>query len=390
MRIAILGPYPYPPDRGRLLGGVEAVVVYLSEALRRYYGAEIHVITLDQRAARYQRFERPDGATVHLLPRARLGHILHYAQDIPRLCQLLRALRPDIAHAQGASVYIGAVQQVPEIPSVITLHGVLKREAKFSDGLWSWLQWQRRTQYEALVCTRHPQVIVCNPYITEEFGAQLRGHCYPLENPVDEAFFSVTTPASSRIAVMPGRIIKRKGILDLIEAWSQVARAVPNAHLRLCGEIESEPVYVQQVRDRVAALGLTESVSFQGECTRDDMVNHFAAAGLITLASYQETSPVAISEAFAAGRPVIATRAGGVAHMIADGQTGYHLAPGDHQTLATRLITLLSDDQARQQMGAAAQAQAQHRFHPRAVAAQTMTIYQQIIATHQQARLPVA
>lgn len=378
MRIALLGPYPYPPDSGRLLGGVEAVVVYLSEALRREHGAEVHVITLDQRARRYERLTRRDGATVHLLPRARLGHILHYRQDIPRLRRLLRALRPDVAHAQGASVYIGGVQSVPEIPAVITLHGVLKREARFADGLWNWLQWRRRTQYEALVCGRAGHVIVCNPYITEEFGAALTGTLYPLENPVDEHYFSVETDPTPRVAVMPGRIIKRKGVLDLIDAWAEVARTLPDARLHLCGETWSEPGYVAQVRERIAARGLGGTVVWRGELGRDEMVAELRGAGLVTLASYQETSPVAISEAFAAGRPVVATRAGGVAHMIDEGITGHHLDRGDVATLAARLTALLGDDVARQQMGAAARAQARHRFHPRAVAAATMQIYEEV------------
>lgn len=380
MRIAILGPYPYPPDRASFLGGVEAVVDALAGALSHYHQAEVHIVTCDQAAGRYHRFERADGVTVHVLPRARMGHILHYRLDIPRFRRLLRELQPDVLHAHGAGIYSGVTQHTPEIPAVITLHGLLRREAVFSDGLWSRLQWYRRVQYETQICRRARHVVVVNPYVTEELGALLRGQLYNVENPVDERFFTIEAPPASHRVLMPGRIVARKGVLDLVTAWATVRAAVPDAELRLCGEIESEPAYVAQVRARAEALGVTDSVVFCGALTPEAMLAEYAAAGVVALASYQETAPVVISEAFAAGRPVVATRAGGVAFMVDEGVTGHHLPVGAVDVLAERLIALLQDDARRGRMGAAAREQAWERFHVQAVAARTVDIYRRAIA----------
>lgn len=384
MRTVILGPYPYPPTRSSLLGGVEAVVHALSGALQRYHQAEVHIITCSPAATRYDRFERADGVVVHALPRARMGHVLHYFFDIPSLRRLLRGLRPDIAHAHGASVYSGVTQYTPEIPAVITLHGLLRREASFSsdEDLWGRLQWYRRAQYETKVCRQARHVVVVNPYVTEELGSLLRGQLYSLENPVDETFFAIESLPTSRRVLMPGRIVSRKGVLDLVSAWAQVRAAVSDAELRLCGETESEPGYVAQVRARAEALGVAESVVFCGALPPEAMLEEYAAAGVVALASYQETAPVIISEAFAAGRPVVATRAGGVAFMIDEGVTGHHVPVGAVGMLAARLIAVLTDDGRREQMGAAARAQAHERFHVRAVAARTVDIYQRVIADH--------
>ncbi|MCZ7568433.1 MAG: glycosyltransferase family 4 protein [Ardenticatenaceae bacterium] len=390
MRIAILGPYPYPPDRASFLGGVEAVVHSLAGALRRYHQAEVHVITCNQAAKHYDRFERADGVVVHALPRARMGHVLHYIFDIPPLCRLLRSLQPDIAHAHGASIYSGVTQHTPEIPALITLHGLLRREAVFSEGLWSRLQWHRRTQYETKVCTRARNIVVVNPYVTEELGGLLRGRLYNVENPVDESLFTIESLPTSHRVLMPGRIVARKGVLDLVAAWAHVRAAVPDAELRLCGEIESERAYVARVRAQAEALGVADSIVFCGALTPEAMLEEYAAAGVVVLASYQETAPVIISEAFAAGRPVVATRAGGVAFMVDEGVTGHHLPVGAVDVLAARLIALLHNDARRCQMGSAARAQAQERFHVRAVAARTVDIYQQVIADHRRTSRPRA
>jgi glycosyltransferase involved in cell wall biosynthesis len=67
-------------------------------------------------------------------------------------------------------------------------------------------------------------------------------------------------------------------------------------------------------------------------------------------------------EAMAAGRPVVAYRTGGVPEMVADGETGFLVEPGDHRSLAGRIVALARDPELRRRFGAAAARKARAEF----------------------------
>jgi glycosyltransferase involved in cell wall biosynthesis len=84
---------------------------------------------------------------------------------------------------------------------------------------------------------------------------------------------------------------------------------------------------------------------------------------------------VAIAEAMAAGRAVVATRVGGVPFMVADGRTGLLVEPGDVRGLADAAITLLKDPERRLAYGRAARFEAERRFRLEAVVERTIGLY---------------
>ena len=104
-----------------------------------------------------------------------------------------------------------------------------------------------------------------------------------------------------------------------------------------------------------------------------------ATCTAVALAAYQETAPVTIAEAMAAGCPVVATAVGGVPDLIEDGQTGLLSPAADVDALAVNLRRLLDDAALSQRLGLAGQAAAQARFHPVAVAAKTRALYNQVM-----------
>jgi glycosyltransferase involved in cell wall biosynthesis len=78
---------------------------------------------------------------------------------------------------------------------------------------------------------------------------------------------------------------------------------------------------------------------------------HIAEADLAVLASYGEGIPVALMEAFAQKRPVIATRVGGIPELVKDGINGRLVTPGDEVELAAAIEAVLSDRAAAARMG---------------------------------------
>jgi glycosyltransferase involved in cell wall biosynthesis len=123
---------------------------------------------------------------------------------------------------------------------------------------------------------------------------------------------------------------------------------------------------------------LQGNVSFLGRLDQRQLVEAYAGCSLVASASRQETAPMALAQALATGRPVVATRVGGIPWLVDDGITGFLVDVGDVRALADRLAELLANDCKRRQMGASGSRVAQERFGPDIVARSTVQVYQTV------------
>ena len=128
-----------------------------------------------------------------------------------------------------------------------------------------------------------------------------------------------------------------------------------------------------------ADLGVAGKVTFTGALPPDAIKAHLAAADIVLLASEQETAPVTIAEAMAAGRPVVATDVGGCAAMVADGATGRIVPPKDPRALAAAVTDLLADPARCAALGQAGRAAAEARFRLSAVIDATTAVYRRVL-----------
>jgi glycosyltransferase involved in cell wall biosynthesis len=173
--------------------------------------------------------------------------------------------------------------------------------------------------------------------------------------------------------IMLSRLTHLKGSHVLLEAMVQVQQALPDVAVYLVGD-DSLPEHLDYV------AGLKEFISrhqlrhiyFTG--WRADRLSILALMDILVQASSAEGVPGAILEAMAMGKPVIATRVGGIPGLVQDGENGLLLEPGDAQGLAQAIITLAHDPQLRQRLGARSQQMAQ-KFSLEAFGANLQAIY---------------
>ncbi|MCL6447510.1 MAG: glycosyltransferase family 4 protein [Armatimonadetes bacterium] len=116
----------------------------------------------------------------------------------------------------------------------------------------------------------------------------------------------------------------------------------------------------RQLESEAISLGLQNRVVFTGE--REDVPAILPVFDIFVLPSLTEGFPLTILEALAAGRPVIATRVGGIPEAIVDNYTGLLVKPGDPAGLALAIAELLSDRERALALGRAGQACARDRF----------------------------
>jgi glycosyltransferase involved in cell wall biosynthesis len=279
-------------------------------------------------------------------------------------------------------IYAVAAVHAP-YPHVATAHGIFSREADFATGLASRARRFLDSRYERYCLSRVQNLISISPYVDEEVAriGGFRGRIFRIENPVADAYFTVKAEAQEATILFAGRVIPRKDLLGLLRAVTRVRREVPEVCLRVAGETDSAPTYVETCRQYIQQQDLGHLVRFLGSLPMDEMLQEYARCALLVLSSKQETAPVAVAEAMAAGRPVVATRVCGVPHMVEHGASGLLVDYGDVDGMAAALVEILRDGQLRLQMGQRGREMAKERYRSDAVAGKTREAYLRLSQT---------
>jgi glycosyltransferase involved in cell wall biosynthesis len=365
----------------RISGGPEAVVVQLADGLRRLPGMEVHIFTASSRVV-VDSVQQRDGVTVHRLRLRRVPRWTLVRANAHALGQAVRRIAPDVAHAHSGGTW-GDAALSSGAPTVITVHGVIRQEAQvFRRYGLTWrqrLSWRYEEWYERRGLARASDVIAISPYIADFYRSMTPARMHLVENPVADAYFDLPDATEPGVILCAGRIVRRKNVLGLLQAFAELQRSVPETRLRLAGDEHSEPDYAAQCRQFVADHGLGEAVSFLGWLDEPAMQAEYSRCACLALPSWQETAPVAIEQAMAAGKVVVASDVGGVPHLLAGGQAGLLAPPDDHTGLVEALRQAVQDDALRQRLGQAARREAEIRFRASVVARQTVAVYQAII-----------
>jgi glycosyltransferase involved in cell wall biosynthesis len=153
-----------------------------------------------------------------------------------------------------------------------------------------------------------------------------------------------------------GRLVPIKHTGLLIRAFAEVHGRQPRARLLVVGDGECR-VDLERL---VGELNLTGSVCFTGWQT--NLIDVYGAMDVVALTSRNEGTPVALIEAAAAGKAIVATRVGGVSDVVETERTGLLVPDDDLAALVSALERLVVDSALRVRLGAAARASSIRRF----------------------------
>ncbi len=166
-----------------------------------------------------------------------------------------------------------------------------------------------------------------------------------------------------------------KGHMDLVDAARTVVGEFPSARFLLVGRDSGA---MDAVRDRIAALGLERHVLLAG--LRTDAVRIAAASSFVVHPSHEEGFSNTILEAMAAGKAVVATRAGGNPEAVVDGETGILVPPRDPSSLSAAILSLLRDPECTRAMGAAGRRRAVERFSVERMTREIESLYESLLS----------
>ncbi len=345
----------YPPA----LGGVEATLEQLVARLREN-GVEVDVVTTD--LSRNHPFTRLPAlptdrdAGIH---RCRAFRTLPLPLGLgivaPGMVTALDRMDADLIHAHAFGyfpTFVGAwIRKRHAVPLVVTTHVDPGRGMAFS-GLYH--------RFVARETLRRADRVIVQSIAEREFLTRLGvDPAFVVRIPTGialEEFVPSTSPSTSFRILYVGRIDReQKGIPTLIRALARLPKSL-DWTVRLVGDDwgGSEPA-----RALAADLGIDRRLSVEVAPPRPRVLAAFRDADLFVLPSRFESFPRVLLEAMASGLPIVATRVGGVAESVVEGENALLVPPDDPAMLAASILRIASDGPLRSRFAAASRRRAE-------------------------------
>lgn len=275
------------------------------------------------------------------VPRLLGAHAPIYAASVAPIVAGLRGkadvILSPFAYPDGvASILLG---EALGVPVAIKLHGGDMNVGAKLPGPGRWIRWAfpRAARIVAVSDPLADAAVRC--------GAP-QSRVDVVQDGVDSRVFRVRDAAevraklgvdpSRRLLVFVGRLEKRKGVFELLEAFARLAPRHADVDLVLVGDGDD----TARCRELAAPLGAR--VRLTGNLGMLEVADWLAASTLLTLPSYAEGTPNVVIEALASGRPVVASRVGGIPDMVHDPRMGELHAPEDIESLAGALDAALA------------------------------------------------
>jgi glycosyltransferase involved in cell wall biosynthesis len=166
-------------------------------------------------------------------------------------------------------------------------------------------------------------------------------------------------PQDAQVAGFVGRIVRDKGLIELVRAWQTLREEFAGLHLLIAGPFESQDPIPADVE---SALRTDPRIHLAGVV--EDMPSLYRAIDLLVLPTYREGFGTVLLEASAMELPVVATRIPGCIDAVRDGETGILVPAQDAAALAGAVGTYLRDAELRRRHGCNGRTRVLRDFHP--------------------------
>ncbi len=371
MKIVLVSDYYFP----HVGGGVERVVEELAHNFLKF-GHEVRVVTFNPDG--WPSKEMTDGIEIVRIPSVNLQPMVGVPAALNAGLGMRRLLEDaDVIHAHNIFFLLSLLTTLsrPKAPIITTMHvGSLANLTGLTGAIGRLYE---RT-VGRFILRRSEAVTVVSPSVAEHaasIGAYAPIRIIP--NSVDvERFRPASTPDGEQemdqSVLFLGRLSRNKGPQYLMEAIPRVVSEIPEATFAFVGD---GPLRAPITR-RMQELGLNGSVRIHGKVP--DVVPLLQRAGVVVRPSLTEGMPLAVMEAMACGRPILATRVGGTTDLISDGDTGMLMEPGNVEALADGLIRVLTNRQRAAAMGRRAREWTERQMSWERVSRMYQSVYEEV------------
>ncbi len=380
MKIAMCSDWYYPK-----VGGIATHIKGLARSLSKL-GHEVQIITIKTFE---ENVDNPITNVVRLEGFTIPGIQVLSPLDLKQIKQVILEGKFDIVHGHHAftpvSLYSISLASKHGFPTVLTAHslGIGYRHGV----IWKTL---KPVLYPMKRAFDKADKIIAVSKAVKQFMSHIVSHPKKIEvipNGVDlERFIfpsntrklrkELNLPLDVPIILFVGRLSIRKGIHILVDAFKHVVKEFPEAKLLIAGK----GFLREYLRYKVRANNIADKVEFLGYISDDELIKLYAASDIFVCPSiFAEAFGIVILEAMASGKPVIATKVGGIPEIIDHEVNGLLVEPNDTGELRNAIIRLLSDKREMNRIGRNARKKVEEVYDWNKLVFRILEVYEEVM-----------
>ena len=307
-----------------------------------------------------------------------------FALSTAMLYRLIKRKRIDLVHLNNGFIREGAYAAwMAQVPFLVHMRGFPWPIGDTAGKPDRWL-------LESAAARSVAAIIGVSKAVTDSV-TEVAYNRYTIYDPVDLAVADIAAsrrdviraewrlPANAIAIGIFGRVVEWKGQMQFVNAVVGAMRADPRIRGFIVGDqSDGGPEYFDRVREVIRDSGIADRFVLTGY--RSNVDDYFAAMDVVVHASISpEPFGMVVPEAMAAGRPVIATDAGGPHEIVSHGVDGLLVTPGDVASMEAAMHRLVADAQLRHQMGGAGRRKAVAMFSIEANARRVQAVYDNVL-----------
>lgn len=361
----------FTPSFLPMTGGMEVKIYEISKWLAEQ-GNDVFLMTI--RRGKSPRRERLDGIEIERF-------VLTGPLAMPKVLQLIFTKKIDVVHVHWSSWKTGLlallVAKIVGKPVMLGLAGddvytptdpekrpgfIYMQTIRMADLLVTTSEDLKRRAIEKNFprnAVAIPQGIDTKIFNTKVSGKVVREKLGWIDNP---------------IVMATARLIERKGVAYVVDAFAHVLRRIPETRLMIAGDGPERA----RLEAKVRTLGLSRTVTFLGIVPYREVPAYYAACNVFVHIPTYEAMPHVIYEAMATGKPVVASRVGGITEVIEDGEDGLLVEPRNSDETAEAIMKLIQKRRLANRIGEAALEKIERRYTWDIIAGRYLNLYREI------------
>lgn len=357
---------------GLMFGGGQRVVIDITETATAC-GDSPRIVLLGRSTSRFEAL-KPDCVAYD----GRYNRVGTLLRTGIRLRTIIRSSQSELVHTHGWDADIVGWLASRKLKQSLILHlHVMPNWLKSREFKHVVRRWLTRRMF----ASRDVRVVAVSQAVREHWerflpcrGAQIQ----VIHNGVDTRLYEKCEEARERLGRKPvvgvaSRLVGEKGVRYFLEAIRILAHKGVSCQVLIAGEGPERNVLEEITREGNTKI----EVSFLGQL--EDMSEFLGRIDVFVCPSLSEGMPIGMLEAMAAGRPIVATRVGGIPEAIRDGVDGVLIAPRDPVVLAEALAKIIEDDDFRRTIAANALERARDYFSINRVYEELSTLYDNML-----------
>jgi len=318
----------------------------------------------------------------------RFSNLFISSEMITTLCKRFREF--DVIHThfgrQTYDIVVSLCSRKYTIPYILQAHGSLPRI-----GSWRRLKWFYDVLFGYRVLRNASRVIALSHVEADQYrrmgvpeekiaivpnGIDLSEYANLPSQGAFKKKFGI--PEDKKVILYLGRIHRIKGIDLLIKAYAYLIEKVGNkdAVLVIAGPDDG---YLNNAKALAYSLRVSDSVMFVGPLYGVDKLAAYVDSNLCVLPSKYETFPMVLLEAYACGKPIVASNIGGLKELIMDGETGLLFEAGNFKQMAEKMLYLLNNVGRAVELGRNARKLVEEKYSIDKVADDLEALYMEVV-----------